>query len=76
MVHRGIPTNPPIIVDPTDPPIDGGIPTLPPQGGSIPTLPYMGVITNPPVHIVGVICLQGKTCAMVGDICSEGTQDV
>mmetsp|Transcript_26342 Transcript_26342/g.48450 ORF Transcript_26342/g.48450 Transcript_26342/m.48450 type:complete len:331 (-) Transcript_26342:257-1249(-) len=71
-IGGAIPTNPPIL---TEPPIGGAIPTQPPVTGSIPTLPPVGVITNPPVPVVGVICLQGETCAAEGDICSDGTQE-
>lgn len=76
-------TTPPVVVDPTDPPVvvtpfpttiivD---PTDPPVGGGIPTLPPAGVVTNPPVPVVGVICAEGESCAVEGDICSDGTTE-
>ena len=45
------------------PPIGGGIPTNSPiivDWTSIPALPPVGVITNPPVPVAGVICFQGE----------------
>ena len=47
-----------------------------PDRPSIPSLPPVSVVINPPVLVDRVIYFQGKMCAVLGDISSDGTQDV
>lgn len=73
------PTNPPVIVDPTDPPIGGGggsVPTNPPVGGPVPTLPpIVPTPSGPPQPVAAIVCAQGELCTDLGDVCADGTTE-